>query len=74
MYPNVEAEMARARMTRTKMARQMGITLGTLSLKLSGNSDFTFPEAIKIKKLLKVDIPIEELFEEVKEEDAWTRS
>jgi len=68
MYPNVEAEMARARMTRTKMARQMGITLGTLSLKLSGNSDFTFPEAIK--KLLKVDIPIEELFEEVKEEDA----
>lgn len=69
MYPNVEAEMARVRMTRTKMAHQMGITLGTLSLKLSGNSDLTFPEAIKIKKLLKVDIPIEELFKEVKEED-----
>ena len=70
MYPNVEAEMARARMTRTKMARQMGITLGTLSLKLSGNTDFTFTEAIMIKKLLKVDIPIEEIFEEVKEEAA----
>lgn len=64
MYPNVEAEIARKRTTKTKLARQMGITLGTLSLKLSGKSDITFPEAIKIKQLLKVDMPIEKLFKE----------
>lgn len=64
MYPNVEAEIARKRTTKTKLARQMGITLGTLSLKLSGKSDITFPEAIKIKQLLNVDMPIEILFKE----------
>lgn len=63
MYPNVEAEIARNHTTRTKLAQQMGITLGTLSAKLSGKSDISFTEAIKIKKLLKVDIPIEKLFE-----------
>ena len=64
MYPNVEAELARARLTRKMLSEQMGITQGTLSLKLSGKSDLTFPEAIKIKTLLKVNIPIEELFKE----------
>lgn len=64
MYPNVEAEIARKRTTKTELARQMGITLGTLSLKLSGKSDITFPEAMKIKNLLKVDMPIEKLFKE----------
>lgn len=64
MYPNVEAELARARMTKRMLSEQMGITQGTLSLKLSGKSDLTFPEALKIKRLLRVDIPIEELFKE----------
>ncbi len=69
MYPNVEAELARARMTKRMLSKQMGITQGTLSLKLSGKSDLTFPEAIKIKRLLRVDIPIEELFKEEKENE-----
>lgn len=64
MYPNVEAEMARNRMTKTRLAHQMGMALGTLSLKLAGKSDISFAEAMKIKKLLKVDMPIEKLFEE----------
>ena len=69
MYPNVEAELARARMTKRMLSKQMGITQGTLSLKLSGKSNLTFPEAIKIKRLLRVDIPIEELFKEEKENE-----
>lgn len=69
MYPNVEAELARARMTKRMLSKQMEITQGTLSLKLSGKSDLTFPEAIKIKRLLRVDIPIEELFKEEKENE-----
>lgn len=69
MYPNVEAELARARMTKKKLSEKLGITPSTLSLKLLGKSDLSFQEAIEIKKLLKVNIPIEELFEEVNEED-----
>jgi len=64
MFLNLEAEMARTRLNRTRLSKEMGITLGTLSLKLSGKSDLTLKEAMKIKKLLGVPMPIEELFEE----------
>lgn len=64
MFPNLEAEMARSRTTKTKLAINMGITLGTLSLKLSGKSDLSLREAKKIKEILGVEIPLEELFKE----------
>jgi len=63
MYRNLEAELARQGITKTKVAQELGITLGTLSLKLSGKYKITLPEAIKIKKILNVDLPIELLFE-----------
>lgn len=62
MYRNLEAELARRGMTKTQIAKELGITLGTLSLKLSGKYKLTLPEAIKIKKILNVDLPIEYLF------------
>lgn len=62
MYRNLEAELARKGITKTKVARELGLTLGTLSLKLNGKSHLTLDEAMKIKKILKVDMPIEELF------------
>lgn len=63
MYRNLEAELARQDITKTKIAQELGITLGTLSLKLNGKYKLTLPEAIKIKKILNVDLPIEYLFE-----------
>ncbi len=63
MYRNLEAEFARQGITKTKVAQELGITLGTLSLKLSGKYKLTLPEAIRIKKILNVDLPIEYLFE-----------
>lgn len=69
MYPNLEAELARARMTKKKLSEKLGITPSTLSLKLLGKSELSFYEAVKIKTILKVSIPIEELFKEVKEEE-----
>lgn len=72
MYRNLEAEFARQGIAKTKVAQELGITLGTLSLKLNGKYKFTLPEAIKIKKILveamearatKVDLTIEYLFE-----------
>lgn len=63
MYRNLEAELARQGITKTDVAKELGITLGTLSLKLNGKYKLTLPEAIKIKKILNVDLPIEYLFE-----------
>jgi transcriptional regulator with XRE-family HTH domain len=63
MYRNLEAEFARQGITKTKVAQELGITLGTLSLKLNGKYKLTLPEAIKIKKILNVDLTIEYLFE-----------
>jgi len=63
MYRNLEAELARKGITKTKMAEELGLTLGTLSLKLNGKSNLTLPEAVKIKKVLAVELPIEYLFE-----------
>lgn len=69
MYPNLEAELARVRMTKKKLSEKLGITPSTLSLKLLGKSDLSFQEAMKIKTILQVNISIEELFRETKERD-----
>ncbi len=63
MFLNLEAEMARVRLNRTKLSKELGVTIGTLSLKLSGKSELTLREAMKIKEILGVNMPIEELFE-----------
>lgn len=63
MFCNLNAEMARKGMTGACLAEKLGITPTTLSLKLSGKSDFTLRQATVIKKLLNVDIPLEILFQ-----------
>lgn len=63
MYRNLEAELARRNITKTKVAKELGINLGTLSLKLNGKNKLTLPEAIKIKAILGVNMPIEYLFD-----------
>lgn len=67
MYPNLRAEIARKGVTATAIADALGITKGTLSLKMQGKSAFTVPEAKAIKKLLDADVTIDELFDTVEE-------
>ena len=64
MYPNVKAEMARQGLTQEPIARELKITVPTLSQKLSGKYPITLNEAKKIKAILKTDLPLEKLFEE----------
>lgn len=63
MYRNLEAEIARAGVTRKDLARVLGCSLGTVSMKMTGKSPFTIPDARAIKSFLGGDKPIEYLFE-----------
>lgn len=64
MYPNFNAERARKGITLEAIADALGVTVGTVSLKLSGKYPITFAEAVKLKRIIGVDIPLEILFSE----------
>ena len=50
MYPNLDAELARKKITRTQLAKILKVNPGTLSLKLNGKAPLTLTECIKIKQ------------------------
>lgn len=62
MYPNLEAEMARRKITRNELAKVLGMSPNTLGLKLNGKSVLSLPECIEIKHFLNNPMPLEELF------------
>ena len=62
MYRNARAEMVRAGFTITALAAEMGNTVATWSDKLNGKRDITLNEAVRFKKIVKSNLPIEELF------------
>ena len=64
MYRNLDAELKRKDITRGELARKMKLTPSTMSLKLNGKSEISLKEAMQIKSIIGVDIPIEELFRE----------
>jgi DNA-binding XRE family transcriptional regulator len=68
MYPNLEAELRRRKIRRVDLAHSLNLALSTVVEKLSGKSDISLSLALQIKQLLDVDIPLEILFKEVKEE------
>ena len=63
MFKNVDAELKRKGMTRGDLAKKLNLTPSTMSLKLNGKTHITLNEAMRIKKILGVDIPLEILFE-----------
>lgn len=55
--------MARANITVASLARQIGVAEKTLRNKLNGETDFTWPEALAIRRLVNPKVGIEEMFE-----------
>ena len=47
MFPNLEAEMARSKITQAKLADILGITPTTLSFKLNGKSNLSLKECVE---------------------------
>lgn len=50
-YPELVAEMAKRRVTRTELAKEIGISTRALYAKLTGETDFTLSEAAAIHTL-----------------------
>lgn len=70
MYSNLEAEMARYKITQAQIAKELGITATTLSLKLNGKSNLSLKECVKIKQILGTDVSVDYLFAESEEKGA----
>ena len=62
MYYNLEAELKRKNIKRQDLANFLGVALTTVSDKMQGKSDFSLSVALKIKKWLGGNMPVEELF------------
>lgn len=62
MYPNLEAEMARRKVTRLELAAKLKMTATTLGNKLNGKSDISLLECLAIKKELNINMTVDELF------------
>lgn len=64
MYPNLRAELTRKGLTMSEFAKRIGMSPQSLSCRMNGQRNFTYAEALLIKKELGVDIPLEILFDE----------
>ena len=62
MYKNLMAELAKQEMSLEELSKEMGIKQEMLLLKMENRDGINFKEAVKIKMILKTDMPLEELF------------
>ena len=63
MYPNLEAEVARVRMSKRQLAKKLGKAPATMSQKFAGKVGIDINEAFEIKKIIGCEnVSIDELF------------
>ena len=62
MFPNLEAEMERSKITQLQMAEMLQVTPTTLSFKLNGKSSLSLKECVLIKQLMFPDKTLDYLF------------
>ena len=61
-YPVLEAELEKRQITRRGLAKMIGVTHTTIIKKLRGERELDLATAIKIREILAIEIPLEELF------------
>lgn len=62
MFPNLDAEMARRKITRQSLADKIHKTPTTLSLKLNGKAPITLAECVEIKNAIDESLSVDYLF------------
>ena len=70
MYPNLDAEMARRKIKRQTLAKELRITPSTLSFKLNGKAVLTLAECIEIRNAVDPGLSIDYLFASDEKEGA----
>lgn len=63
MFQNIEIELLKRKMTRKRLAEEIGISESALRNKIKGRAEFTFSECKKIADLLD-NLPWDYLFEQ----------
>ena len=61
-YPNLQAEMDRQKITRRGLAQMIGVNHEAVSAWMASKYEPKISSAIKVKEVLGVDMPLEELF------------
>lgn len=61
-FQNIDAELARNKMTKLTLAKATGIRYNTLCDKLNGKTEFGFSEAIRIRDAICPSMSLETLF------------
>lgn len=64
MLHNLQAEIARKRLSQVEIAKAISVSDRTIRKKISGDTSFTFPEARKIRDTFFPGLKLEYLFEE----------
>lgn len=62
MYNNLEAEIARCKIKKLTIAKEIGRSYNTLNLKIAGKYPFTYDEALKIHEKFFPQCDFKELF------------
>ena len=62
-YPILEAQMLLSGRDRRALSKDLGVHYNPLCRKLRGEMPFTLDEALRVKRLLLTDLPLERLFE-----------
>ena len=62
MFPNLDAEMARKKITRTLLAEKIHKTPTTVCLKLNGKAPITLTECLEIREAIDTELSIDYLF------------
>lgn len=63
MYRFLRAEMVKSNIPVYKLAQEIGVAEKTLRNKLNGETDFTWKEALKVRKIVNPEMELEELFQ-----------
>ena len=63
MYRFLRAEMVKSNIPVYKLAKEIGVAEKTLRNKLNGETDFTWQEALKVRKIVNPEMELEKLFQ-----------
>ena len=63
MYKEIESIIFLNNLSKSDLAKELGMSYNTFCLKLRGRYSFSLDEAVKLKEILPTKLAVEDLFE-----------